>query len=200
MKYLVILFLLLNVNAFGQTYKQQYEKYLAAYKQDFIDNPHSPLKKNDLKNLHFFNPDSLYQVNAKIELLSDQKPFKIPTSGGQAKVFYRYAKATFNLNGKDLQLTLFKNEIPSSNPKYRDLLFLPFTDETNSKITYGGGRYIDVNQNDIKEGRLTIDFNKAYNPYCAYSHGYQCPIPPEENDLATEINAGEKLFTGKKKP
>jgi uncharacterized protein (DUF1684 family) len=105
----------------------------------------------------------------------------------------------FTINGKDFQLTLYKNEIPSPNPKYSDLLFLPFTDETNGKTTYGGGRYIDVSIKDIKNGFLALDFNKAYNPYCAYSNGYRCPVPPEENDLQLEILAGEKLFTGKHK-
>ncbi|MDQ7948357.1 MAG: DUF1684 domain-containing protein, partial [Pedobacter sp.] len=158
----------------------------------------SPLKAEDLKDLHFFKIDESYCIRAKIELLPLDKILKIPTSGGQAKQFYRYAKATFNLKGKTFQLTLFKSEIPYNHPKYKDLLFLPFTDETNSLTTYGGGRYIDVYLTDIKDGWLTIDFNKAYNPYCAYTHGYQCPIPPEENDLAVAIKAGEKLFTGKK--
>lgn len=85
------------------------------------------------------------------------------------------------------------------NPAYKDLLFLPFTDQTNNKETYGGGRYIDLNVNDIRNNHLEIDFNKAYNPYCAYSDGYRCPIPPEENDLPISIIVGEKLYTGEKK-
>jgi len=196
-KYLTIFLLLLSTTTFAQSYQQEIEQHLEAYKLDFIENPRSPLKKADLKNLHFYTADINYKVTAKVEILTDQKPIKIPTSGGEAKKFYRYAKATFTLNGKELQLTLFKSEIPSSNPKYRDLLFLPFTDESNHQTTYGGGRYLDINLNEIKESLLEIDFNKAYNPYCAYSHGYQCPVPPQENDLPIQILAGEKSYTGK---
>ncbi len=198
-KYLVLFLIVIQTPAFAQSYQQQIDAHLKAYKQDFIDNPHSPLKENDLKDLHFFKADTAFRINTQVTILPQEKPIKIPSSSGDGQQFYRYAKLSFIIKGKELQLTLFKNEIPSVNPKYKDLLFLPFTDETNHKTTYGGGRYIDVNLNDIKNGQLIVDFNKAYNPYCAYSHGYRCPVPPEENDLAFEILAGEKLFTGKQK-
>ena len=199
MKYLFVLLLLSNAGAFAQSYQAQIEQHLATYKQDFIDNPRSPLKKEDLKDLHFFKPNSDFRLSAKIEWLTDQKPFKIPTSGGQTKVYYRYAKATFSLKGRAFKLTLFKSEALAKDPKYSDYLFLPFTDESNHKTTYGGGRYIDIKATEIKDGMLEIDFNKAYNPYCAYSSGYQCPVPPEENDLPIAILAGEKKYTGKVK-
>jgi uncharacterized protein (DUF1684 family) len=195
-KYLSLL-LFVGFNAAAQSYVQQIEKHIEQYKQDFIESLGSPLKEKDLKNLHFFEANPSYRAVAEITLLKDETAIKIPTSGGQAKKFFRYAKATFTINGKQLQLTLFKSEVPSPVPAYRDLLFLPFTDETNSVSTYGGGRYIDINLNEIKNGQLVLDFNKAYNPYCAYSHGYQCPVPPQENDLAIAIMAGEKLYTGK---
>ena len=111
----------------------------------------------------------------------------------------RYAKVTFKLNGKDLELTLYRNIGLMVNPIYRNLLFLPFTDETTGELTYGGGRYIDLDIKDIDKNKITIDFNKAYNQYCAYSDGYRCPVPPEENDLAVSISAGEKNYTGEKK-
>lgn len=195
----LVLLCLLHTNVFAQTYEQQFAKYLADYKQDFVTNPNSPLKKRDLKYLDFFKADSQYRVTAKIELLQHEKVIKMPTSGGESKKFYRFAIATFKLYGKTLQLTLYQTETPYVNPKYKNLLFLPFTDLNSGKTTYGGGRYIDIDKTEINNGQLLIDFNTAYNPYCAYSHGYQCPLPPEENDLPIEINAGEKLFTGKAK-
>ena len=84
------------------------------------------------------------------------------------------------------------------NPQYKDYLFLPFTDLTNNETTYGGGRYIDLKLKDIREeGRLTIDFNKAYNPYCAFGEGFSCPIPPDANKLNVRVEAGEQNY-GKK--
>ena len=81
-----------------------------------------------------------------------------------------------------------------SSEKYKDYLFIPFTDKTSGIETYGGGRYIDLVLSDIVNKTCTIDFNKAYNPYCAYTAGYNCPIPPKENDLPVAIKAGELNF------
>ncbi len=81
-----------------------------------------------------------------------------------------------------------------SDSVYKDHLFLPFTDLTSGEESYGGGRYIDLETTGIINNRLVIDFNKAYNPYCTYSDGYNCPIPPRENDLPVAIRAGEKAF------
>lgn len=199
MRYLLLLCFAIQASAFAQSHTQKIEQHLAHYKQDFLENPNSPLRANDLKNLHFYQPDSTYRIVADVKILPITKPIKLPASSGERRNYHRYATATFRLEGKELQLTLFKSEIPSSNPKYKDFLFLPFTDETSGKSTYGGGRYLDINLNEIKDNKLEIDFNKAYNPYCAYSHGYQCPIPPQENDLSVSIKAGEKMYTGKVK-
>ena len=78
--------------------------------------------------------------------------------------------------------------------KYKDYLFIPFGDATSGLTSYGGGRYMDFTLADIKDNTLVIDFNKAYNPYCAYTIGYNCPIPPKENLLTEAINAGEKNY------
>jgi len=80
---------------------------------------------------------------------------------------------------------------------YADYLFIPFTDNTSGNESYGGGRYLDYKISDIKNNKLLLDFNKAYNPYCAYTTGYNCPIPPAENDLKVAIKAGEKAFEKK---
>ncbi|WP_421944138.1 DUF1684 domain-containing protein [Pedobacter sp.] len=199
MKFLPILFLFISINTFAQTYNEQISKHRNNYKQDFVKESNSPLKEADLKNLHFYDADSSYKVLAIVEPLKNEKVFKMPTYDGTSKEFYRFAKIKFNLNGQETVMTLYKNVALASNPAYKDLLFLPFTDETNNKETYGGGRYIDLSSKEIIDGKIEVDFNKAYNPYCAYSDGYRCPVPPEENDLSLEIKAGEKLYTGEKK-
>lgn len=199
MKYLIILFICISSASFAQTYNEQIAKHREEYKADFIKETRSPLKENDLKNLHFFDPDSNYRITAKVKLLKNEKIFKMPTYDGSSKEFIRYAKANFTLNGKPLELTLYRNIDLMVNPAYKNLLFLPFTDETNTITTYGGGRYIDLDLTQIKRKKLEIDFNKSYNPYCAYSDGYRCPVPPEENNLTIAVNAGEKIYTGTKK-
>lgn len=198
-KYLCFLFCVLSLNAAAQNYATTIEAHRAKYKADFISDSHSPLKEADLKDLHFFAADSSYKINASVKLLTGQKVFKMPTYDGTSKEFIRYAQLSFTLKGKVLKMTLYKNLALAMNPAYKDYLFLPFTDQTNNQQTYGGGRYMDLKTSDIQNDQLIIDFNKAYNPYCAYSDGYRCPIPPEENDLEIAITAGEKLYTGKKK-
>lgn len=199
MKFLLILLIFISSTAFAQSYKEQIEKHREEYKAVFIKETRSPLKKDDLKNLQFFEPDSTYRIKAKVQLLKKQKIFKMPTYDGSSKEFIRYAKVNFAINGQPLELTLYRNIGLMVNPIYKNLLFLPFTDETNNVSTYGGGRYIDLDLSQIKNKKLEIDFNKAYNPYCAYSDGYRCPVPPEENNLTLSINAGEKIFTASNK-
>ena len=194
-----ILILFFSVNSFGQSYSEQIIKHRESYKQDFIKDNYAPLKEKDLPNLNFYDADSAYQVLADVDLLKNEKVFKMPTYDGTSKEFYRYAKISFNLNGKATTMTLYKSMALASNPAYKDLLFLPFTDETKNEQTYGGGRYIDLTAKEIINSKIEVDFNKAYNPYCAYSDGYRCPVPPEENDLHLKIEAGEKRYTGEKK-
>jgi len=198
-KLLPILFLFFGLNSFAQSYSEQISIHREKYKQDFIKESNSPLKENDLQNLHFYDADSNYKISADVEMLKNEKVFKMPTYDGTSKEFYRYAKINFNLNDKAITMTLYKSIALSSNPAYKDLLFLPFTDETNNVETYGGGRYIDLSSKEINNNKIEVDFNKAYNPYCAYSDGYRCPVPPEENNLELAIKAGEKKFTGEKK-
>ncbi len=199
MKFLPILFLFFSLSSFAQSYSAQIARHRESYKQDFIKESYAPLKEGDLQHLHFYDADSTYRVMADVEILQHQQVFKMPTYDGTSKEFYRFAKISFSLNGTAISMTLYKSISLASNPAYKDLLFLPFTDETNTKATYGGGRYIDLSAKEIKDQKIEIDFNKAYNPYCAYSDGYRCPVPPEENDLQLEVKAGEKLYTGEKK-
>ncbi|HWK57620.1 MAG TPA: DUF1684 domain-containing protein [Parapedobacter sp.] len=158
--------------------------------------PSAPLTADDIRHIHHYDPDSIYVVPGRVELLRGELPFRMPTSDGTSKTYIRYAKVRFQLQGQDGELTLFRSQDLFTDPRYRNHLFLPFTDETNGDETYGAGRYIDLSIDDIQNGSITIDFNTAYNPYCAYSSGYRCPLPPVENFLPVPIKAGEKSYTG----
>ncbi|WP_139855062.1 DUF1684 domain-containing protein [Aequorivita sinensis] len=144
------------------------------------------------KELDFYPIDEKYIVNARFVRTPDEKPFLMPTTTTRTPEYVKYGEAHFSIDGKGFVLSLFKNTQPYNEPGYEDYLFLPFTDLTSGDGSYGGGRYLDQR---IPEGdTFVIDFNKAYNPYCAYNPKYSCPIPPKENDLLIRIEAGVKNF------
>lgn len=180
----------------AQDFIQEIATRRESYKHDLITDEYAPLDSADLKDLRFYMPDSNYKVVAKLVFIHDEVPFIIPTYSGKEKKFQKIAQLKFRLNGQDATLLLFKNLALAIDPQYADYLFLPFTDPTNDNETYGGGRYLDLKRSDIKGDELILDFNMAYNPYCAYSDGYNCPIPPPENALEIPIKAGEKKFVG----
>lgn len=193
---LLFLLLLLTTTAFGQTaYNDSISRHRNAYKADFLKTDHSPLKnETDLAALRFFAPDSTYRVMATVQRTTNAEPFEMPTYSGKTSPYVSYAVLSFMLNGQACRLTVFRSLRLASNPQYRDYLFLPLKDTTSGNETYGGGRYLDLRLGDIHDGKLLLDFNKAYNPYCAYSDGYSCPIPPASNRLTVTINAGEMTY------
>lgn len=162
---------------------------------DFKNPESSPLPdryRKDFETLDFFAPDTTYIVQAKFVRTPDAIPFQMPTTTGEKSTEVVYGIAHFSLNGKKHQLEIYQNKELMLQEKYKDYLFLPFTDLTNDQETYGGGRYIDLsipNSNVI-----TINFNRAYNPYCVYNKKYSCPIVPSVNHLETRILAGVKDF------
>jgi len=162
---------------------------------EYKDASTSPLKEADRKHfngLEFFKFDSTYVVPAKFERFPDEKPFEMKTSTERRPVYVKYGELTFNLKGKRYKLNIYQNNGLIETEGYEDYLFLPFSDETNGLESYGGGRYMDAR---IPDGdTMVIDFNKAYNPYCAYNDKYSCPIVPRENYLKTRIEAGVKAF------
>lgn len=161
----------------------------------FKDLEESPLKKGDLarfRKLKYFKYDEKYVVTATITLTPDAEPFKMATSTARKPVYVKYGIARFMIDQQPFELSIYRNEENHYLEGYEDYLFLPFKDQTNGTSSYGGGRYIDLR---IEEGAtIEIDFNKAYNPYCAYNDRYSCPIPPRENYLAVEIKAGVKAY------
>lgn len=153
----------------------------------------SPLKEAalDFKGHEFFPIDLKYRVEAKLTRYKEEPFFEMPTSGPKTPQYRKYGLLKFEIDDKAYELTILQNQASMRNPLYRDYLFLPFTDLTNGENTYGGGRYIDIR---IPKGEtMIIDFNQAYNPYCAYTTGYSCPIPPEENHLNLAVEAGIML-------
>lgn len=165
----------------------------------FKDASTSPLTKKGLrkfKGLDFFPINNKYKVLAKLTKTPDAPTFDFPTTTDRIARYKKYGIVSFTIDGKKLKLDIYKSDIVH-NPIYKDHLFLPFLDKTNAKTSYSGGRFVDVLTTDEKDGFIEIDFNKAYNPYCAYSDRYSCPITPRNNYLDIEIKAGVMAY---KKP
>jgi len=166
---------------------------------DLLNNPRTPITPDDISNLRFYDPDAHYRLACKFERTPDEKPFDVPTSSGITKSFVKYGVLTFEWEGKKHKLAVYQNLTSRNVPGYANHLFLPFRDLTSGEETYGGGRYIDLEVADVEKESPILDFNKCYNPWCSYSEGYSCPIPPQENTLEIAIEAGEKMYAGEKK-
>jgi len=181
-----------------RAYDKHIWEYRSEYVQGFLEEEESPLTADDLDQLSFFKPDSHYRVFATFSFTFDAAPFEINTSSGMTKPYRSFAKLNFELKGKACELTVYESLRLKDKPEYKDYLFLPFTDHTNGESTYGGGRYLDLNRQAFQSDsiRVEIDFNKAYNPWCAYSDGYHCPVPPPENALDLPVFAGERNYLG----
>lgn len=162
---------------------------------EFKDASKSPLKKKDRKDfrgLEFFKVDSAYVVQATLKTTPDEQPFKMKTTTDRLPEYVKYGEITFNLENETFTLNVFRDLDLMKEEGFEDYLFLPFLDDTNGDETYGGGRYLDLR---IPEGDVMIvDFNKAYNPYCAYNEKYSCPIVPRDNYVGVNIKAGVKAF------
>jgi uncharacterized protein len=162
---------------------------------EFENETSSPLKTEESRSLlTYFEPVEKYKCNCTFTSAPTKERKDIPTSSGESSAYLVYGIATCKINGKSKALNLYRSLSLMSNPIYKNYLFLPFKDKTSGNITYGGGRFIDLKIEDIHENQIIIDFNKCYNPYCAYVDGYSCPIPPKENHLDIEIPVGEKKY------
>ncbi|WP_176955922.1 DUF1684 domain-containing protein [Catalinimonas alkaloidigena] len=174
---------------------------LAAHRQEknkeFKRSSESPLARADkraFQGLFYFPGDSSYRVVARLERTPDAQPFQMRTSTDRLPTYVEWGKAHFTLRDTALVLTIYFSPDIAQRPGYEKYLFLPFTDQTSGGETYGGGRYLDLSMPADESSALVLDFNRAYNPYCAYSDRYSCPIPPAVNRLPIRIEAGEKTF------
>lgn len=171
------------------------EAFQAELNAEFANPEKSPLTEEDritFKALEFFPIDEKYCVTARFVRTKKEKSFEMQTTTDRKPLYVKYGELYFKLNGKEYKLNVYKNLELSKRKEFKDHLFLPFSDLTSGNETYIGGRYIDLKT--PKSKTIVIDFNKAYNPYCAYNPKYSCPIVPFENDLIIPIKAGVKKF------
>lgn len=188
---LLIVFIL-----FFQSTKAQNKTYrdsILAYQQNYI-NTHEVVGKDDRRYIHFYDIAESFRVTASFERIKDGKGFEMNTSSGMQKHYFIYGLLTFKLNDSLLHLYVYQSESLMQTEKYKDYLFVPFGDATSGFESYGGGRYLEFYISDIKNNHVDLDFNKAYNPNCAYTTGYNCPIPPKENLLTVPVASGEKNY------
>ena len=162
---------------------------------DFMaHHPQSPLsweQREAFSGLDYYDDDDALTFTAPVERFSDNEPLvEMETSTGDRRLYRRWGRFQFQVDGEEASLTIY------SDPDGADF-FLPFRDATSGKETYGAGRYMDNHRpglQPISDTEVEIDFNFAYNPYCAYNANYSCPLPPVENWLKAPIRAGEKKF------
>ncbi|WP_396195042.1 DUF1684 domain-containing protein [Flavobacterium sp.] len=193
MKKLVFLFVFFQFSLLmSQETAQEFQDNL---NREFATREESPLTDEDFKGfkaLDFYPISDTFIVEAKFVRTPKEKVFKMKTSTTRLPEYKKYGELLFQIDGKEFKLNLYQNIELSKKDGYEDYLFLPFSDLTCGKESYIGGRYIDMRIPKTKT--VIIDFNKAYNPYCAYNYKYSCPIVPLENDLDIEILAGVKKF------
>jgi uncharacterized protein (DUF1684 family) len=191
----IILFLFCFTSSYAQKDVAAAEKFQSELNKSYADSLKSPLMKDDLKQfkgLDFYPIDEKYIVEAIFIRTKKEKSFKMKTTTSRTPIYKKYGELHFSIDGKELKLNVYQNVDLKKKPGYEDYLFLPFSDLTCGKDSYIGGRYIDMRI--PKSEKVIVDFNQAYNPYCAYNYEYSCPIVPLENDLDIEINAGVKKF------
>jgi hypothetical protein len=194
---ILICFLIFSCSEKNPTYENEIKLFQYDLNVEFADAARSPLTAEGLKTfkaLEFFEIDEKYNIEADFELTPGTPIFEMPTTTARLPLYRKFGIAHFTLNGKKMALSIYQSQELMTTVEYAEHLFLPFNDATNGTLTYGGGRFIDL---EIpKEGSKTIriDFNKAYNPYCAYNHTFSCPIPPSENNLPVAIPVGVKAY------
>jgi hypothetical protein len=173
-------------------YKAEVFKQRADKDTFMRNNAASPFAKapNAFAGLKYFDPDLQYRVTARLEKIDHKKVVVLPTSDGMEKRYLEFAHATFTLHGASHRLLIL--EVMDPGP-FRGTLFLAFADETSARETYGAGRYLDIKKIPGATSAV-LDFNLAYNPYCAYTDEFSCPLPPRENILRVPIRAGEKVY------
>jgi len=158
-----------------------------AEKDEFFGNhPQSPLNReqqSDFKGLNYFPEDDSLRLEVEVEEFATKEPFEMQTSTGSVQRYEKFGKFRFIVDGEEAALTIYQSESG---------FFLPFVDSLSGKETYPAGRYLEPEP--LPGGRFFVDFNIAYNPYCAYNEMWSCPITPAENRLKVAIRAGEKLF------
>lgn len=177
-------------------FQSDVKRYQQALNEEYANPKTSPLydrHRVDFEGLGFYEPDERFRVKARLIVTPNTTPFMMPTTNKKVEKEERvYGILEFELLSKTHRLEVYQSSDLMKKEEYADYLFLPFTDLTNGKETYGGGRYMDLRI--PKTDSIIVDFNKSYNPYCAYNVKYVCPKVPKVNHLEVAIEAGVKKF------
>ena len=176
----------------ASAYFAQLNKFRRDKNQSLRQSEESPLpaaQKANFDSLKYYPGDPNFEIAATISRIEKPDTTLVPMSDNRSEKYLRWGTATFTLDNAPQQLLLLLKATGRDSA-----LFVPFTDLTNGHDSYGGGRYLDVALPKSDETKITLDFNRAYNPYCAYNSEYSCPVPPGENRLRAAIPAGEKSF------
>ena len=163
-----------------------YERYHMEKDTFFKQDPHSPLsdeQKDAFDGLKYFPENPELALEVEVLRFPEAVPVQIQTNTGEVQAFDRIGKIHFQVEGEPAELTLYGND---------QGYFMPFADSLAGEETYGAGRYLEPMP--LPDGRILVDFNLAYNPYCAYNDRWSCPLTPPENRLKVPIRAGEKVF------
>ncbi len=156
----------------------------AFFKHDW-QSPLTPDQRQTFTGLKYFPENSRLRISTPIEEYADKAAITMITSTGSVREYLKYGRFTFHVGNEAATLQVYQDPEEGS-------LFLPFVDATAPEETYGAGRYLEIES--LEDGNFLIDFNYAYNPYCAYNDRFSCPIPPKENRLKVRIEAGEKKY------
>ena len=158
-----------------------------AQKDEFFHSDHhsplTPEQKADFNGLNYYPENLSLGLEVEVETFPEHDEVRILTNTGDVQRYERYGRFKFEVDGQEAELTIYSNEHG---------FFLPFADSLAGKETYGAGRYLEPIP--LPDGRLHVNFNLAYNPYCAYNARWSCPITPAENRLKVAVRAGEKVF------
>ncbi len=190
----------MSQSAEEQEYIRELTEFRAEKDAFFREEPQSPIPSNercDFQGLRYFPPNIALRVPARIEPLPDYQEVVLTTSDGQQRPFQRYATLHFEVDGTPAQLTAYLSPLSQrqhGDHVHEEPMFIPFRDALAGKETYGAGRYVEVEGPEEGESTVALDFNLAYNPYCAYNVNYSCPIPSAENTLRVPIRAGEMVY------
>ncbi len=162
-------------------------KAFRAEKDDFfarhLQSPLTPEQKRHFTGLDYFPENGTLRFEVDVEMCHSSETITIQTTGGQPQTYQRFGRFKFLVDGQSAELTIYKNQ---------NGFFLPFVDILAGNETYPAGRYLEPEK--LPNGKFLVDFNLAYNPYCAYNEQWSCPITPAENRLKVAIRAGEKIF------
>jgi uncharacterized protein (DUF1684 family) len=174
---------------------KEIEAYRRKQEETFRNKEETPLLKRDrkkFKGLNYYPIDLKYRVTASFVKNEHPVLFKMKTTTARLPDYVKYGEVHFTIDSQSYKLEIYQSPDIMKRPGYEDYLFIPFTDLTNGDETYDVGRYIEMRIPTSEE--VTVDFNRAYNPYCSYSPNFSCPIPPAANDLPIKIPVGEKKF------